>query len=59
MRYSGLAAQFLVSIGLCVFIGMKVDKWIRLSMPLFVWMLPLLIIMGIIIKITRDTSKKK
>jgi hypothetical protein len=58
-RYAGLAMQFLVSIGLGVFIGLKVDKWLRLSVPLLVWLLPLLIIAGIFFNIWKETSKKK
>ncbi|HEY8659345.1 MAG TPA: AtpZ/AtpI family protein [Hanamia sp.] len=58
MRYAGLAMQFLVSIGLGIFIGLKVDEWLHFSFPLLVWLLPLLIIIGIIVKIIKDTSKK-
>ena len=57
-RYAGLATQFLVIIGLGLFIGLKADKWLRFSMPLFVWILPLLIIVGMIIIILKDTAKK-
>ena len=57
-RYAGLATQFLVSIGLGLFIGLKADKWFNFSMPLLVWILPLVIIVGVIIIIVKDTSKK-
>ena len=57
-RYAGLATQFLVSIGIGVFLGMKIDQWSRFTIPLFVWILPLLIIVGMIIIIIKDTSKK-
>jgi len=59
LRYSGLAMQFLVSIGLSVFIGLKADKWLNISIPLLVWLLPLMVITGIILKIIKDTAKKK
>jgi len=59
LRYSGLAMQFLVSIGLSVFIGLKADKWLHISVPLLVWLLPLMVITGIILKIIKDTAKKK
>lgn len=59
MRYAGLAMQFLVSIGLAVFIGLKADGWLKISIPLLVWLLPLLIICGIIFKLVRETSNKK
>lgn len=58
MRYAGLGMQFLVSIALGVFIGIKADGWLRLSFPLLVWLLPLLMIIGIIVKIIKDTSGK-
>ena len=58
MRYSAITAQIFVSIGLGVFIGMKADGWLNLSFPLLVWVLPLLIIFGIMYKIIKDTSNK-
>ena len=59
MRYGGLAMQFLVSIGMGVFIGLKVDRLLHISFPLLVWLLPLLIISGITYSIIKETSKKK
>ncbi|KAA9037281.1 hypothetical protein FW778_17805 [Ginsengibacter hankyongi] len=59
LRYASLAMQFLVSIGLGVFIGLKVDKWVKISFPLLVWLLPLLIIVGLLYNILKETSKKK
>ncbi|MEO6905288.1 MAG: AtpZ/AtpI family protein [Ginsengibacter sp.] len=58
MHYAGMGAQFLVGIGLGIFIGIKLDKWLNFSFPLLVWLLPLLIITSLIIKIIKDTSKK-
>ena len=58
-RYAGLAMQFLVSIGIGVFVGLKVDKWLHFSIPLLVWLLPLLIIIGLMYNILKETSKKK
>ena len=59
LRYAGLAMQFLIGIGIAVFAGLKIDQWINLSFPLLVWLLPLLIICGMIYNILKDTSKKK
>ncbi|MEO9003273.1 MAG: AtpZ/AtpI family protein [Ginsengibacter sp.] len=58
MRYAGMGMQFLLSIALGVFIGSKGDEWFRFSFPLLVWLLPLLIIIGLIVKIVKDTSTK-
>ena len=57
-RYSAITAQIFVSIGLGVFIGIQADGWFHVSFPLLVWLLPLLIIFGIIYKIIKDTSGK-
>ena len=58
LRYSAITAQIFVSIGLGVFIGIKADCWLHLSFPLLVWLLPLVIIFGIMYKIIKDTSNK-
>ena len=58
-KYAGLATQFLVGIGLFVFIGMKVDQWLKINTPLAVWVLPLLLIVAVIVKIVKDTAQKK
>ena len=59
LRYAGMGAQILVSLGLAVFIGLKLDAWIRTPFPVLVWLLPLLVIIGMIIKTIKDTSKQK
>lgn len=58
-KYAGMATQFLVAIAIAVYAGMQLDKWIKTGMPLAVWLLPLFIITGIIIKTVKDTSTKK
>lgn len=59
LKYAGLATQFLVGIGLAVYGGIQLDKWLRFKMPIAVWVLPLLLISGVIYKIIQDTSAKK
>lgn len=58
-KYAGMATQFLVAIAIAVYAGMQLDKWIKTGMPLAVWLLPLFIITGILIKTVKDTSTKK
>lgn len=58
LQYAGLGAQLLVALGLAVFIGLKGDEKFRFSFPLLVWLLPLLVLIGMMYKIIRDTSKK-
>lgn len=59
LRYAGMGAQILVSLGLAVFIGLKLDAWISTPFPILVWLLPLLVIIGMIIKTIKDTSRQK
>jgi len=58
LKYAGMGMQFLLSIALGIFIGLKSDNWLNFSFPLLVWLLPLLIIIALTIKIIKDTSKK-
>lgn len=58
MRYAGLAMQFFVAIGLGIFLGIKLDNWVKIPFPVFVWILPLLLILGMIVKVWVDTNKK-
>ena len=57
-KYMGLAMQLMVSLGLAVFIGLKADKWLDFKTPLFVWVLPLLVIAAMIYQLIKETSKK-
>lgn len=58
MKYAGMGFQFLVSIGLALYVGIKADEWLKISFPFLVWLLPLLIIVGLIIKLVIETGKK-
>jgi len=59
MRYAGLAMQLFASLCIAIFIGLKADKWLKLSFPLLLWLLPLLVIVGLIIKIIKETSSNR
>ena len=59
MRYAGMATQFFVAIGVALWVGAKLDEWLRWVTPIWVWALPLLVITGLIIKAVRDTAKRK
>lgn len=59
MRYAGLGAQILASIGIAVFVGLKLDQWIHMPFPLLVWLLPLVVVSLIIYKLIKETSAKK
>lgn len=59
MRYAGLGTQILVSLGLAVLAGYKLDKWFKIPLPLFVWLLPLMVLVMMIYKLIKETSEKK
>ncbi|GAC1450569.1 MAG: hypothetical protein NVSMB7_12930 [Chitinophagaceae bacterium] len=56
MRYAGLAMQMMISLGIAVFIGLKADKWLKLSFPILSWLLPLLVLAAIIYQIIKQTG---
>jgi len=59
IKYAGLTMQVMVGLALGVFVGIKLDKWLSFKTPMFVWVLPLLIIIVMIWQIIKDTSKKR
>jgi ABC-type transport system involved in Fe-S cluster assembly fused permease/ATPase subunit len=59
LKYLGLTMQIMVSLGLAVYAGLKLDKWFSFTTPLLVWILPLLILSVMMWRIIKDTSKKK
>ncbi|HSC39888.1 MAG TPA: hypothetical protein VLD19_18525 [Chitinophagaceae bacterium] len=58
-RYAGLASQILASLGLSVFAGVKLDQWVKLSFPLFSCALPLLVIVGLIVNLLKESNRKR
>jgi hypothetical protein len=58
-QYAGIGGQLLVSLGIGVFLGLKADEWLDFKIPLFVWVLPLLILIAMIARLIKATSKRK
>ena len=58
MRYASLGTQLLAAIGLAVFLGLKLDRWLHTS-PLLACILPLLVLSVIFYKLYRETGKPK
>jgi len=58
MRYAGLSTEVAASIGIAVLIGVKADKWLKVSFPILSWCLPLLVIVVLIIKLIQEGSRK-
>jgi type IV secretory pathway TrbD component len=59
MRYAGMGAQIFASLGIAVFVGYKIDKWLAISFPILVWLLPVLVLTIFIYKLIKETSKRK
>ena len=58
LRYAGLGTQILAAIGIVVFAGIKIDKWLH-TFPLLACVLPLVFLAAIFYKIFRETSRPK
>jgi F0F1-type ATP synthase assembly protein I len=56
VRYSGLAFQMMVTIGLGVWGGIKLDEWLGLR-PLFTVSLSLLAVIGSLVQLIRGLPK--
>ncbi|MCG9900265.1 MAG: hypothetical protein MUE72_11325 [Chitinophagaceae bacterium] len=59
LQYTGLAFQWLALLLATIFLGKWIDgEFFEGQMPIFSWLLPLLAIVGGIIKVVKDTSAK-
>jgi hypothetical protein len=58
LKYGGLATQIIVTLGVTIFIGIKIDKLTNLIFPIATISLPLLVLIGIFWKVYKDSSKK-
>lgn len=56
LQYAGWSTQVCLAVGVSVFAGIKSDKWLRTSFPIFSWVLPLLVIVALIVKLIKETS---
>jgi Mn2+/Fe2+ NRAMP family transporter len=59
LRYAGLSSEVVASVAVSVFLGMKADKWLKLSFPILSWALPLLVIVVLLVNLIRQGSGKK
>ena len=57
-RYSSIAFQMLVIILIGVFGGIKLDKWLNLTVPVFTVILSVLAVILSIYTVTRDLMKQ-
>ena len=57
VKYAGMATQFLVTLGVTIFMGIKADQYLKLQFPIFTIVLPAAILMVTFWKIYKDTSR--
>lgn len=57
LRYSGLAIQMVVTIGLMAFIGYKIDAWLQFKFPLFLLLLTFISFGGLMYRLYKSLQK--
>jgi hypothetical protein len=58
LQYASLATQLLVSFAFAAFGGKWLDLKFFSQTPIFIWILPLLVGIGMIVKVIKDTDSK-
>jgi hypothetical protein len=58
LQYASLATQLLVSFAFAAFGGKWLDLKFFSRKPVFIWILPLLVGIGLILKVIKDTEHK-
>ena len=59
IRYAGLSTQVAASVGVSLWLGIKADKWLKVSFPILSWALPLLVIVVLIVQLIKSSSGRK
>jgi F0F1-type ATP synthase assembly protein I len=59
MKYAGLATTWLLTLLVAVFLGYKLDGWLKWGFPLFIILLPVIAIIYLLWQIIKDFSKPK
>lgn len=58
LQYTSIGSQWFAGLLIAVFLGKWVDEKLHFKFPLLIWLLPLIFIVGMILKTIKDTSKK-
>jgi F0F1-type ATP synthase assembly protein I len=59
LRYAGLAGQFFAVISLGMWLGMWIDKKFALAFPWCSFSIPVILMIGMLLQIVRETGKKE
>lgn len=57
LKYSGLAIQFLVTIGVCGWLGYKLDRYLHLKYPVFMILFGFLGFGGVLYQLYRSLNR--
>ena len=57
LRYSGMAFEFFLLCALGAFIGIKLDRWMNFSFPVFTIILLLFAMFGALLRISNQVKK--
>lgn len=57
-QYAGMASQWIIVLVATVYLGKWLDKKWAFEKAFLIWLLPLISLLGLMIKLIRDTSKK-
>lgn len=57
-QYASLGVQLVAALIIAVFLGKWIDEKIKFNFPVLIWLFPLLVIIGMILKAVKDTSRK-
>ncbi|MBY0346880.1 MAG: hypothetical protein GTN67_13105 [Hydrotalea flava] len=58
LQYATLTGELIIAIAISVYSGWWMDVKFSFAIPLLVWLLPLIVIIVLIIKVIKDTSRK-
>jgi hypothetical protein len=58
LKYASVATQFFVAFAFAAFGGKWLDLKFFSRTPIFIWILPLLVGIGMIVKVIKDTDSK-
>jgi len=59
MKYASLATQWMVMLGVAVWAGYKIDKWLNWKFPLFLILFPLISLSVSLWQIIKESNKPK
>lgn len=59
MKYAGLTTTWLATLAAAVWLGYKLDVWLKWKFPLFIILLPTIAVISLLWQIIKEFSKPK